>query len=185
MTSESLSKREIASIRASLSALEIGAIEFLPLESAISLIRGDESPEWLTALPSDRPHAIAESTERYTVRPSAASIPSAVQADEPDWLQGPAVKEDDTSEWLIGMSDHFIKSLRKIDKKLMGRILEAMTHICREPTTPKGDTVTPLTAELKGLWRYRIGDFRLVYQPEAAKKRVTLLTFAGRGSVYP
>jgi len=122
-----------------------------------------ELPVWWKGLPE------REVTEQSAVEP-------------PDWLISP--RESDSIKWYIGMSDDFIKSIQRIDKKLMGRILEAMTYICKAPITPRGDTIKPLTSELKGLWRYRIGDFRLVYQPEATKKCVTLLLFDNRGTVY-
>ncbi len=86
--------------------------------------------------------------------------------------------------WDIGMSDEFIRSLSKSDKKLMGRILEAMTQICKTPMAPKGDTIKPLVSNLKGLWRYRIGDFRLINKPEVDQKRVILLAFENRSDVY-
>ena len=89
-----------------------------------------------------------------------------------------------TSGWTIGLSTEFVKSTQNIDRKLQGRILQAITQISTEPTTPQGNTVKPLTSSFKGLWRYRIGDFRLVYHPDNTTRQVTLLAFAGRGSVY-
>lgn len=87
-------------------------------------------------------------------------------------------------DWYLGMSDEFIKAIRGIDRKLQGRILEAISYISRRPTSPKGDTVKPLTADSKGLWRYRIGDYRLVYHPDNERKQVVLVAFASRGGVY-
>ena len=87
-------------------------------------------------------------------------------------------------DWYLGMSDEFTKAIRGIDRKLQGRILEAISYISRSPTSPKGNTVKPLTADLKGLWRYRIGDYRLVYYPDNEGKRVVLVAFASRSGVY-
>jgi addiction module RelE/StbE family toxin len=86
--------------------------------------------------------------------------------------------------WKIGMSDDFIKSVESIDKKIQGRILEAISKLSRAPTKPVGDTVKPLTGNLAGLWRYRIGDYRLVYQPEPATNCVVLIRFTPRGGAY-
>jgi mRNA-degrading endonuclease RelE of RelBE toxin-antitoxin system len=69
---------------------------------------------------------------------------------------------------MVIFSEDFIKSVAKIDKKLQGRILEALAKITEAPTTIIGDTVKPLSGDLKGLWRYRIGDYRLVYDPNVA-----------------
>jgi mRNA-degrading endonuclease RelE of RelBE toxin-antitoxin system len=48
----------------------------------------------------------------------------------------------------------------------------------------RGDTIKPLSHDYSGLWRYRIGDHRLVYQPVRSQKEILLVEFAARGSVY-
>lgn len=87
-------------------------------------------------------------------------------------------------EWYIGMTNDFIRSLRNVDKKMQGRILDALKDICDQPTVAKGDTIKPLSGDLNGLWRYRIGDYRLTYKPDHESKHVLLLSFASRGSAY-
>ncbi len=87
-------------------------------------------------------------------------------------------------EWLLGMSDEFRKAVTSIDRKLQGRLLEAIAHISVDPLTLRGDTVKPLNAEMKGLWRYRIGDSRLVYHPDASNRRILLVAFTARGDAY-
>ncbi len=87
-------------------------------------------------------------------------------------------------EWTLGMTDQFVKGIRGIDRKLQGRVLEALSHIVEGPISPRGDTVRPLSRELKELWRYRIGDYRLVYWPDVAKRQVILVAFTGRGDSY-
>ena len=85
--------------------------------------------------------------------------------------------------WSLILSDAFVDSISKIDKKTQGRILEAMAKITQSPTTVQGDTIKPLTGNHKGLWRYRIGDYRLLYDP-LPDNHVALLSFEARGSVY-
>lgn len=87
-------------------------------------------------------------------------------------------------DWLIGISPDFYKATQHIDRKLQGRVFEAISSISRDPTTANGDTVRPLTSNLKGFWRYRIGDFRLIYHPDSDKGQITLIAFSSRGSVY-
>jgi mRNA-degrading endonuclease RelE of RelBE toxin-antitoxin system len=89
-----------------------------------------------------------------------------------------------TRAWLIGFSSHFVEDISTVDKNVQGRILDAITKISTAPVASKGDTVKALTGELKGMWRYRIGDWRLVYLPNARDHSVTLMRFAPRGSVY-
>ena len=87
-------------------------------------------------------------------------------------------------EWDIAFSSQFTKTLRNIDRKLKGKILDAITEISQNPLLSKGNTVKPLTENWKDCWRYRIGDFRLVYRPDNKKNRVLLIAFAARGEVY-
>lgn len=86
--------------------------------------------------------------------------------------------------WFVGMSSDFVKHISHIDRKLQGRILEALTDLTKSPVEIRGDTVKPLTGDLKGCWRYRIGDHRLIYSPNSNTGDITLLAFAARGAAY-
>lgn len=86
--------------------------------------------------------------------------------------------------WYVGITDEFRKNTRDIDRKLQGRILQAIHDIITRPTVPRGNTVKPLTGELKGLWRYRIGNYRLVNRPDTGNRQVVLVTFVSRGRAY-
>ena len=77
-----------------------------------------------------------------------------------------------------------MNSIKKVDKNLQGRILQAITTITMSPNTIMGDTIKPLTADLEGYWRYRIGDYRLIYKPVEKWNEILLISFAARGSAY-
>ncbi|WP_460709316.1 type II toxin-antitoxin system RelE family toxin [Lysobacter terrae] len=87
-------------------------------------------------------------------------------------------------DWYVGFSIEFLKSIARADGKLRGRILDAIGKISSAPMDVVGDTVKPLTANLSGMWRYRLGDDRLVYLPDHSTKRITLLYFGARGDIY-
>lgn len=86
--------------------------------------------------------------------------------------------------WLIGMTGNFIKDISPLDKKMQGRILDAITDIISKPLAARGDTIKALSGDLKGFWRYRLGDYRLVFRPIAEEKQVQLIAFSSRGGVY-
>lgn len=86
--------------------------------------------------------------------------------------------------WSFGITAPFRKSIKNIDRKLQGRVLEAVLKICDSPLTPYGDTIKPLQGSLGGLWRVRIGDHRLIYQPSEEDRKVLLLEFGPRGGIY-
>src|ERR1043166_6874884 len=45
--------------------------------------------------------------------------------------------------WYLGMSSAFSRAIMGIDRKLQGRILEAVTNIVEDPLKVRGDTVKP------------------------------------------
>ena len=87
-------------------------------------------------------------------------------------------------DWGFKITDQFMRSTKKLDKTLEGRILEAIMKLRSSPTTSSGDTIKPLTGDLEGFWRYRIGDYRLIYKPVEKFREILLISFSSRGSVY-
>ena len=87
-------------------------------------------------------------------------------------------------EWRFTATANFIKDVKKrIDR--FDSILESVEEIRRHPTSPRGDTVKPLTRELKGMWRVRIdGKYRLVYKPDRDRRVLHLLRVSPRKDVY-
>ena len=90
----------------------------------------------------------------------------------------------ENSEWTFGLASSFKKSINGIDRKVQRRILEALAKICGSPTVAQGNTIKPLGGDLSGFWRYRIGDYRLIYRPNYETKQVLFLEFGPRGSIY-
>jgi len=66
---------------------------------------------------------------------------------------------------------------------MKGRILEAIIRLSKEPYVGVGDTLKPLKHGA-GKWRFRMGDFRLVYLPRRENRVVSLIEFESRGEVY-
>ena len=95
-----------------------------------------------------------------------------------------SIAEPALLSWSVAFTPAFRKSVADVDKKLQGRVLVAIAELSEEPDKVHGDTVKPLVGELKGLWRYRVGDYRLVYEPRPDKRIVVLLLFESRGGVY-
>ena len=52
------------------------------------------------------------------------------------------------------------------------------------PMIPQGNTIKPLTANLKNVWRYRIGDWRLVYSPKKERNHIIFLYLRHRKKAY-
>ena len=63
--------------------------------------------------------------------------------------------------WTIDYTDTAKTQLRKLDKQAAKRILDFMDERVIERNDPRS-TGKALTGPLGGLWRYRVGDFRII-----------------------
>lgn len=68
--------------------------------------------------------------------------------------------------------------------KLLERVANAIVAICKDPMTPRGNTIKRLAVDMGGHWRYRLGDSRLVYRPDNIRLTVYGYRLAPRGGVY-
>ncbi|MEO8998029.1 MAG: DEAD/DEAH box helicase family protein [Rhodanobacter sp.] len=100
------------------------------------------------------------------------------------YTTGPSI--EGPPPWRVRFAAQFQKDLRQLDRKLQGRVMEAIMELVDYafPFNAQGDTFKPLRGDLKGQWRYRIGDHRLVICPVPNESEIELITFAPRGSVY-
>ena len=87
-------------------------------------------------------------------------------------------------DWNIAFTAAFSKAIARADRSMQGRVLLALAELSSDPITQRGDTVKPLLADKEGRWRYRLCDYRLVYEPHDVTRMVILLDFAPRGGVY-
>lgn len=84
--------------------------------------------------------------------------------------------------WTIELDDGARRAFRKIAREQADRItrcLEELTAL--EDPRQRGKA---LTGSLKGLWRYRVGDYRIVVRIYDERLVVLVLTLAHRREVY-
>jgi mRNA interferase RelE/StbE len=84
--------------------------------------------------------------------------------------------------WTIELDDGARRAFRKIAREQADRItryLEELTAL--EDPRQRGKA---LTGSLKGLWRYRVGDYRIVVRIFDERLVVLVLTLAHRREVY-
>lgn len=84
--------------------------------------------------------------------------------------------------WKIEISPKSAQQIRKLDKQTQRRILTYLREL--ESLDDPHSRGKALTGTLKGLWRYRIGDYRAVCSLEAGKLVVVVLDVAHRSEVY-
>lgn len=87
------------------------------------------------------------------------------------------------AEFTLGIKPAFLSDQLNLNKDLLKRVVNATEELVIAPDVPRGDTIKKLQYHDK-LWRYRIGDYRLVYAVYKPQKLVQLLGIGPRGEVY-
>ena len=108
-------------------------------------------------------------------------LPVAVRGGIPD--SSPNEKRGKRAGWKFTHAQRFWRGARK-HLHLLNRVVEAMLEICESPISVRGNTVKPLQGELVGMWRYRIGDFRLIYEPDPEARTVHFVDLKPRAEAY-
>ncbi len=83
----------------------------------------------------------------------------------------------------VELSRQAEKDLEKVyraDKRLYQRFLGAFATIARKPE----EEGKPLHGELKGLWSYRFGSYRVLYEIRRGELRVIVIDLGHRRDIY-
>ena len=79
-------------------------------------------------------------------------------------------------------SETALKEFKKLDKPIQKRIKDYMDEVAKlEDPRSRGKI---LVENLSGLWRYRVGDIRVVCEIKDAEILITVLRIADRKEVY-
>lgn len=85
--------------------------------------------------------------------------------------------------WTVSFSKTAEKQFNKLDRQLQ----LAIRNYLRERIAPAADPRQfgkALTAELKGLWRYRVSDYRIICEIQDQRLVVLVVKIGHRGDVY-
>ena len=86
----------------------------------------------------------------------------------------------DAGPWQFTMSARFQRDA----KAAFQETLRAVVEICSAPMLTRGNTVKRLGGHEGRLWRYRLGDRRIVYEPDPTRRVVRFVRCGPRGDVY-
>ena len=91
---------------------------------------------------------------------------------------------ESSNEFRIAETQTFQKKLAsRLYRKYYPRIKDKIYPVLRKNPF-LGPNIKRLKAELKGIYRYRIGDYRLFYTIDADKRLVFILDFSHRKDAY-
>ena len=85
--------------------------------------------------------------------------------------------------WTIELSGAAEKALKKLDRQAAQRITGFLRERVADGEGPRS-TGKALQGPLAGVWRYRVGDFRIICEIEDGKLVVLVLTIGHRSDVY-
>lgn len=85
--------------------------------------------------------------------------------------------------WTLRLSETAKRQLRKLDAGSAQAILRYLNRLLLETSDPR-ERGSSLRANLAGLWRYRIGDYRVICSIEAHELVVLVLQIGHRRDVY-
>jgi len=85
--------------------------------------------------------------------------------------------------WAVKLTDEAKRDLRKLDKPIQRRIADFLTQRLQDVDNPRA-TGKALQGNLSGLWRYRVGDYRLICRLEDDELIVLVIEIGHRNAVY-
>lgn len=85
--------------------------------------------------------------------------------------------------WTVEISELAQKQLKALDRQVQLRLLNYLSDRIQGCKNPRhfGE---PLRSNLAGLWRYRVGDYRLICKIEDERVTVLVLNIGHRSGVY-
>ncbi|MGL5823378.1 MAG: type II toxin-antitoxin system RelE family toxin [Nocardioides sp.] len=88
----------------------------------------------------------------------------------------------DNPQWSIEVAPRAEKALRKLDRQVVRRIRTALVRLgtLEDPTAP----CKALSGPLAGLWRYRVGDYRIILDIDHNQVVILTLDLGHRSEIY-
>lgn len=91
--------------------------------------------------------------------------------------------QDSGLTWEIAQKSSYLSDFIDLNKSLQKAVVRALGMLEKDPTSPRGNTVRKLKG-FEDVWRYRLGDFRLIYHVVPPSQLIRLLAVGPRSSVY-
>ncbi len=85
--------------------------------------------------------------------------------------------------WTIDYTASALAQLKKLDRPTARHIVDFMDQRIARTDNPRS-TGKALTGPLGGLWRYRVGDFRVICEIQDGALRVLVVQLGNRREVY-
>lgn len=87
------------------------------------------------------------------------------------------------TQWTITQKPSFLTDFVDLNKDLQHSVTRGLKQLENDAITPRGDTLKKMKG-YDNVYRYRLGDFRMVYAADLNSKMVQLLAIGPRGRIY-
>lgn len=87
-------------------------------------------------------------------------------------------------KWRVELSKSALKHLKKIDSKTAQKILDDLQKLEELENPLLHQDVRPLVGQLKGFYRLRTGNKRIIFELDRINKRIGVHTIVFRGGAY-
>ena len=108
------------------------------------------------------------------------NLPVVLRGGNPE--SSPIGQQNEEGLWNFTLSREFGRELRN-QPQLLKPVVDAIFEVCKAPTSAQKN-FKPMQGRLRGMWRYRIGDYRIVYEPNSKKRTIDFLWLKPRSSAY-
>ncbi len=86
--------------------------------------------------------------------------------------------------WTIEIKPTAVKSYKKLDKKTKKRIKKALTELKDSENPLKLTNTKLLSGKLKGDYRIKIGDYRILFTPDVKKQIIYVYAILSSEGAY-
>ena len=86
--------------------------------------------------------------------------------------------------WTIEIKPTAVKSYKKLDKQIKQRIKKALNELKDSDNPLKSANTKMLSGKLKGDYRLRIGNYRILFTPDIEEKMLYVYAILSREGAY-
>lgn len=83
-------------------------------------------------------------------------------------------------KWKVSLRPRAQKEFQKLPKSLQARVVSRLERLAEDPFGPGSDKL----AGHENLWRIRLGDYRIIFEPKKEILLITVIRIGDRKEVY-
>jgi len=85
--------------------------------------------------------------------------------------------------WIVDFKPQAFKELKSLDRRIQAQIFNFLDGLIKNHFSPRSVGLS-LQGRHKGLWRYRVGDYRLICEIQDHKLTILVLGIGHRKEIY-